>query len=90
MKWLAEYPVWWSSSAAIGDRFIAKLAWSQPAALRLAHEIGILTAVGREPKVPLLPEVIASSTDPDALQRAGASTPEPSARAPRTRKHPEP
>jgi hypothetical protein len=57
-------PVWWSSSAAIGDQFIAKFAWSQPAALRLAREIGILTALGREPKVPYLPEVVASSTDP--------------------------
>jgi Phosphotransferase enzyme family len=57
-------PVWWSSSGAIGDRFIAKFAWSQPAALRLEREIGILTALGREPKVPFLPEVIASSTAP--------------------------
>jgi aminoglycoside phosphotransferase (APT) family kinase protein len=56
--------VWWSSSAAVGDRFIAKFAWSRPAALRLANEIGILTALAREPKVPFLPEVVASSSDP--------------------------
>src|SRR5215467_7880695 len=27
-------PLWWSSSAALGDRFVAKFAWSRPAALR--------------------------------------------------------
>jgi aminoglycoside phosphotransferase (APT) family kinase protein len=57
-------PLWWSSSAAVGERFIAKFAWSRLAALRLAREIGILTALAREPKVPFLPEVVARSTDP--------------------------
>jgi hypothetical protein len=32
--------------------------------LRLANEIGVLTPLAREPKVPFLPEVIAGSTDP--------------------------
>ncbi len=57
-------PLWWSSSAILDDRFIAKFAWSHPAAIRLAHEIGILTALTREPAVPFLPEVVASGTDP--------------------------
>jgi aminoglycoside phosphotransferase (APT) family kinase protein len=57
-------PVWWSSSAAIGERFVAKFAWSHPAARRIANEIGVLTALAREPRVPYLPEVVASSTDP--------------------------
>jgi aminoglycoside phosphotransferase (APT) family kinase protein len=57
-------PVYHSSSAVIGDRFIAKFAWSRPAALRIAREIGVLLALGREPAVPFLPEVVASSTDP--------------------------
>ncbi len=57
-------PLYWSSSAVVGERFIAKFAWSRPAALRLANEIGVLTALAREPKVPFLPEVVASSTDP--------------------------
>ena len=56
-------PLWWSSSAVAGERFIVKFAWSRPAALRLAHEIGVLTALAREPRVPFLPEVVASSTD---------------------------
>src|SRR5215468_6988438 len=60
-------PVWWSSSAVVGEQFIVKFAWSRPAALRLATEIGILTALGREPRVPFLPEVVASSTDPVLL-----------------------
>ena len=60
-------PQYWSSSAVLGGRFIAKFAWSCPAAIRLAHEIGTLTALTREPRVPFLPEVAASSTDPVLL-----------------------
>ena len=63
-------PLWWSSSAVLdgaapGDRFVAKFAWSRPAAVGLAHwEIGTLTALPREPGVPFLPEVAASGTEP--------------------------
>jgi aminoglycoside phosphotransferase (APT) family kinase protein len=57
-------PVWHSSTAVIGERFFAKFAWSRPAARLLAHEIGVLIALAREPAVPFLPEVVASSTDP--------------------------
>ena len=60
-------PLWWSSSAVAGGRFAVKFAWSRPAALRLAHEIGVLTALTREPRVAFLPEVVASSTDPVLL-----------------------
>jgi hypothetical protein len=44
-------PLWWSSSTVVGERFLVKFAWSRPAALRLAREIGVLTVLGREPKV---------------------------------------
>ena len=57
-------PLWHSGCVPVGDRFFVKFAWSRPAALRLAREIGVLTALAREPKVPFLPEVVASSTDP--------------------------
>jgi hypothetical protein len=60
-------PLWWSSSTVVGGRFIVKFSWSRPAALRLAPEIGVLTALGREPRVPFLPGVVASSTDPVLL-----------------------
>jgi aminoglycoside phosphotransferase (APT) family kinase protein len=60
-------PLWWSSSTVVGGRFIVKFAWSRAAALRLAREIGILTALGREPRVRYLPGVVASSTDPVLL-----------------------
>jgi aminoglycoside phosphotransferase (APT) family kinase protein len=59
-----EDPLWHSSTAFVGEQFIAKFAWSRPAALRIAREIGVLTALAREPAVPFLPEVVASSTDP--------------------------
>jgi aminoglycoside phosphotransferase (APT) family kinase protein len=57
-------PVFHAGSEPLGDRFVVKFAWSRPAALRLAREIGVLTALARESKVPFLPEVVASSTDP--------------------------
>ena len=69
-------PVFQSGSVPAGERFIVKFAWSRPAALRLAREIGVLTALACEPKVPFLPEVVASSTDPVLLitrRVAGAS-----------------
>jgi aminoglycoside phosphotransferase (APT) family kinase protein len=57
-------PQWSSSSALVGERFVAKFAWSRPAALRVAHEMRILTALARDSGVPFLPEVVAGSTDP--------------------------
>jgi hypothetical protein len=46
----------------MSERFVAKFSWSRPAALRLAREIGVLTALVRVPPVPLLPGAVASST----------------------------
>lgn len=59
-----EDPLWHSSTAFVGEQFIAKFAWSRPAALRLAREIGVLTVLAREPAVPFLPEVVVGSMDP--------------------------
>jgi aminoglycoside phosphotransferase (APT) family kinase protein len=57
-------PMWHAGSVPVGDRFFVKFAWSRPAALQLAHEISVLAALAREPAVPFLPEVVASSIDP--------------------------
>jgi hypothetical protein len=57
-------PLYHSGCVPVGDRFFVKFAWSRPAALRLVREIGVLAALAREPKVPFLPEVVASSADP--------------------------
>jgi aminoglycoside phosphotransferase (APT) family kinase protein len=57
-------PLWHSGCVPLGDRFFVDFAWSHPAALRLVREIGVLAALAREPKVPFLPEVVASSADP--------------------------
>jgi len=57
-------PQWHSGSEPLGDQFFVKFAWSRPAALQLAQEIAVLTALAREPAVPFLPEVVASSTGP--------------------------
>lgn len=46
-------PLWWSASAVVGERFVAKFAWSRPAGLRLAHEIAVLAALAREPHDPV-------------------------------------
>src|SRR6516165_11132642 len=60
-------PQWHSGSVPVGEQCFVKFAWSRPAALQLAHEIGVLAALAREPAVPFLPEVVASSTDPVLL-----------------------
>jgi hypothetical protein len=57
-------PQWHSGCVPVGEQCFVKFAWSRPAALQLAHEIGVLAALAREPAVPFLPEVVASSTDP--------------------------
>jgi aminoglycoside phosphotransferase (APT) family kinase protein len=59
-----EDPLWHSGCVPVGDHFFVKFAWSRPAALRLAWEIGALAALACEPKVPFLPEVAASSANP--------------------------
>ena len=51
----------------MSERFVAKFSWSRPAALRLAREIGVLTALVRVPPVPLLPGAVASGTRPPLL-----------------------
>ena len=56
-------PLWWSSTAIVDGGYIAKFAWSRPAARRVAHEIGVLAALA----VPFMPEVVARSTDPVLL-----------------------
>jgi len=55
-------PRWWASSAFIGTEFVAKFAWSRPAAVQVRRELAALVAL--PPVVPYLPEVVASSTDP--------------------------
>jgi hypothetical protein len=57
-------PLWSSSTALIDGQFVVKFAWSRPAALRLVHEIGVLTALTRDPGIPFVPEIVASSADP--------------------------
>ena len=57
-------PQYHKSSVVLGDRFVVKFAWSRPAALRLAREIGVLTTLSAEPAAPFLPEVVASGMDP--------------------------
>jgi hypothetical protein len=51
----------------MSEGFVAKFSWWRPAALRLAREIGVLIALVRVPRVPLLPGVVASSTRPPLL-----------------------
>jgi hypothetical protein len=52
-----EHPRWHSGSVPVGEQCFVKFAWSRPAALQLAHEIGVLAALARQPAVPFLPEV---------------------------------
>jgi aminoglycoside phosphotransferase (APT) family kinase protein len=59
-----EDPQYQSGTAVADGQFIVKFAWSRPAALAVAREIGVVTALARGALVPFLPEVIASSTSP--------------------------
>lgn len=61
-EWVGGDPQWWAVSVIVGEQFIAKFAWPHPAALRLAEEIHVLSALADEPRVALIPEVVASST----------------------------
>jgi aminoglycoside phosphotransferase (APT) family kinase protein len=60
----SEDPIYWSSTAVAGGRFVVKFAWSQAAGLGLEREIILLTELGRDGLVPYLPEVMAASIDP--------------------------
>lgn len=60
----SDDPVWQMSSAALGEDFVVKFAWSEPASRFVLHQIRVLEALAREPAVPFLPEVVASGTDP--------------------------
>jgi aminoglycoside phosphotransferase (APT) family kinase protein len=58
-------PEWSSSSARIDGRFVAKFAWTRPAAERQWHEVRVLRALAGA-DLPL-PEVVASAPDPVLL-----------------------
>ena len=57
-------PVWQSSSAALGEDFFVKFAWSETAARRVLRQIRVLDALAREPAVPYLPQVVAKRHRP--------------------------
>src|SRR5260370_36786825 len=57
-------PVWQMSTAALGEDYIVKFAWSRAAARFVLHQIRILEMLAVEPAVPYLPEVAAARTSP--------------------------
>jgi aminoglycoside phosphotransferase (APT) family kinase protein len=67
-SWTAQSDPQWSSATALtGGAFVAKFAWSEPAAERVWHEARILDVLGRSSRDLLLPEVVAASCDPVLL-----------------------
>jgi aminoglycoside phosphotransferase (APT) family kinase protein len=60
-----EEPLWQAGTARVGEGYVAKFAWSQPAAARIAYEIAVLNALSAV--VPYLPEIVARSTEPVLL-----------------------
>lgn len=69
-----DEPMWQASSAFLGDAYVVKFAWSEPAARRVAHEMSILAALTGQ--VPCLPQVVVASRDPVLLvtrREVGAS-----------------
>src|ERR1700749_3347748 len=59
-----DAPRFHASSAARGDDFVVKFAWSKQAADRVRHQITVLDVLARDPVVPYVPEVVAAGTDP--------------------------
>jgi aminoglycoside phosphotransferase (APT) family kinase protein len=57
-------PQWHTSTAALGDDYVVKFAWSQAAARFVQHQITVLATLSLEPPVPYLPEVVAAGTSP--------------------------
>jgi aminoglycoside phosphotransferase (APT) family kinase protein len=57
-------PVFQMSSAALGEDYVVKFAWSQAAARFVRHQIAVLETLAAEPAVPYLPEVVAVGTSP--------------------------
>ena len=62
-----DEPLWRAGTATLGDEFVVKFAWSRPAALRIRHEIRVLTLLADDADVPFLPEVYLRKADPVLL-----------------------
>ena len=60
------------SSAALGDDFVVKFAWSQAAARFILHQIAGGN-IALERAVPYLPEVVAAGTSPLILVTGGCA-----------------
>jgi aminoglycoside phosphotransferase (APT) family kinase protein len=56
--------VWQMSTAALGEDYVVKFAWSRAAARFVLHQIRVLEMLAVEPAVPCLPEVVAAGTSP--------------------------
>src|SRR5688500_16429696 len=63
--WLEQSnPTWWSSTAVVDDRFVAKFAWSEIRAVRLWREGAVLERLrAQEPRL-ALPELVVLSREP--------------------------
>jgi aminoglycoside phosphotransferase (APT) family kinase protein len=60
-------PLYWSTSAWIDDRFVAKYAWSDARAERLRREATLLQRLRTGPTPLAVPEVVVASDDPSLL-----------------------
>jgi aminoglycoside phosphotransferase (APT) family kinase protein len=60
-------PRFFQGSAVLGDAFVVKYAWSEPAARRIAHEAQVLSALAAAAPALPLPQIVAASSDPAIL-----------------------
>jgi aminoglycoside phosphotransferase (APT) family kinase protein len=60
-------PTWWKRSARLNDGFVAKFAWSKPAAERVWHEAEVLRVLDTQVPPIRTPRLVASSSDPVLL-----------------------
>jgi aminoglycoside phosphotransferase (APT) family kinase protein len=68
LPWIDQSnPTWWRRSARLNDGFVAKFAWSKPAAERVWHEAEVLRVLDSLVPAMRTPRLIASSSDPVLL-----------------------
>lgn len=60
-------PLWWSSSAVVDGRYVAKFAWSEIRAVRLWREGMVLERLRTQAPLLALPEVMVLSREPALL-----------------------
>jgi aminoglycoside phosphotransferase (APT) family kinase protein len=68
LPWIEQSnPLWQGGSARLDDQYVAKFAWSKPAAERVWHEAQVLGVLGSHRPALRTPRLVAASSEPALL-----------------------